>query len=293
MKLHQPDAQKPSQPQLHRHSQSPATSLQLWDYLSSSDGSVGSRVVHGNTQSHMSSPVGVLTHGIAGQAIMQYSQQYPVAPSITVPYQLSGGVQNQMVPYNNRVPMLSSQSNHISHLSSADTQRSVVARLPGRNLRENAVRTPRMNDDRNHNRSSTHNVVEPGRIKAGVDVRTTIMLRNIPNKMQQAELKDVVDDSSFGKYDFMYLRIDFQNECNVGYAFINFVDPLDIVDFWNARAGTSWDTHGSNKIAEISYATIQGKDCLVSKFRNSSVMLEAPEYRPKVCLFVSQHEDFD
>jgi hypothetical protein len=28
---------------------------------------------------------------------------------------------------------------------------------------------------------------------------------------------------------------------------------------------------------------IQGKDCLVQKFRNSSVMLEAPHYRPKVC----------
>ncbi|KAM0248182.1 hypothetical protein ACHAP5_003563 [Fusarium lateritium] len=30
------------------------------------------------------------------------------------------------------------------------------------------------------------------------------------------------------------------------------------------------------------YATIQGKDCLVQKFRNSSVMLEAEHYRPKV-----------
>lgn len=55
----------------------------------------------------------------------------------------------------------------------------------------------------------------------------------------------------------------------------------------------------SDKIAEISYASklqnqrrkiqmtyrreaIQGKDCLVQKFRNSSVMLEAPHYRPKV-----------
>lgn len=30
---------------------------------------------------------------------------------------------------------------------------------------------------------------------------------------------------------------------------------------------------------------IQGKDCLVQKFRNSSVMLEAPHYRPKVSYF--------
>ncbi|OBR13870.1 Meiosis protein mei2 [Colletotrichum higginsianum IMI 349063] len=38
----------------------------------------------------------------------------------------------------------------------------------------------------------------------------------------------------------------------------------------------------SDKVAEISYATIQGKDCLVQKFRNSSVMLEAAHYRPKL-----------
>lgn len=33
------------------------------------------------------------------------------------------------------------------------------------------------------------------------------MLRNIPNKIDQAMLKDIVDETSHGKYDFMYLRI--------------------------------------------------------------------------------------
>ncbi|KAK7739591.1 hypothetical protein SLS63_001937 [Diaporthe eres] len=108
------------------------------------------------------------------------------------------------------------------------------------------------------------------------------MLRNIPNKVDQKMLKRIVDESSWGKYDFMYLRIDFANDCNVGYAFINFVDPLDIIDFVNKRANKRWNCFRSDKIAEISYATIQGKDCLVQKFRNSSVMLEAHHYRPKL-----------
>lgn len=39
------------------------------------------------------------------------------------------------------------------------------------------------------------------------------MLRNIPNKVDQSMLKRIVDESSWGKYDFMYLRIDFANDC--------------------------------------------------------------------------------
>ncbi|KAK7938077.1 RNA recognition motif domain-containing protein [Apiospora aurea] len=132
------------------------------------------------------------------------------------------------------------------------------------------------------NTSSQHNHVDISRIREGIDVRTTIMLRNIPNKVDQAMLKRIVDDSSWGKYDFMYLRIDFANDCNVGYAFINFVDPLDIIDFVRARGNQRWNCFKSDKVAEISYATIQGKDCLVQKFRNSSVMLEAAHYRPKL-----------
>ncbi|RYP92219.1 hypothetical protein DL770_001638 [Monosporascus sp. CRB-9-2] len=136
-----------------------------------------------------------------------------------------------------------------------------------------------------YNPNTHHNHVDVNCIREGTDVRTTIMLRNIPNKVDQEMLKDIVDQSSKGKYDFMYLRIDFANDCNVGYAFINFVDPLDIIDFVNARGNKRWNCFKSDKVAEISYATIQGKDCLVQKFRNSSVMLEQPHYRPKASLF--------
>ncbi|KAL2200887.1 hypothetical protein P885DRAFT_25717 [Corynascus similis CBS 632.67] len=62
--------------------------------------------------------------------------------------------------------------------------------------------------------ASHHNHVDVNRIRDGIDVRTTIMLRNIPNKVDQAMLKSIIDESSWGKYDFMYLRIDFANDCN-------------------------------------------------------------------------------
>ncbi|KAI2637518.1 RNA recognition motif 2-domain-containing protein [Xylaria nigripes] len=151
--------------------------------------------------------------------------------------------------------------------------------LPTLNRRQNATRISR---SPHYQQSNSHNHVDVNRIREGTDVRTTIMLRNIPNKVDQAMLKRIVDESSWGKYDFMYLRIDFANDCNVGYAFINFVDPLDIIDFVSARGNQRWNCFKSDKVAEISYATIQGKDCLVQKFRNSSVMLEAAHYRPKL-----------
>ncbi|KAI9661873.1 MAG: hypothetical protein M1821_009112 [Bathelium mastoideum] len=127
-----------------------------------------------------------------------------------------------------------------------------------------------------------HNVVSIERIANGTDVRTTVMLRNIPNKMHLVDLKKFVDRSSYGKYDFIYLRIDFQNDCNVGYAFINFENSESIINFMLDINNTTWTEFHSKKIAEVSYATIQGKDCLIQKFRNSSVMKEFDGYRPKL-----------
>ncbi|GJP89136.1 hypothetical protein AnigIFM59636_011957 [Aspergillus niger] len=92
-------------------------------------------------------------------------------------------------------------------------------------------------------RMGSQNAVDIERIRLGLDVRTTIMLRNIPNKIDQAMLKAIVDETSHGKYDFMYLRIVWlptyesppmsvsdNVSASVGYAFINFEDPIDIID---------------------------------------------------------------
>lgn len=42
------------------------------------------------------------------------------------------------------------------------------------------------------------------------DARTTIMIKNIPNRIQKSDLVEIIDQKFYGAYDFIYLPIDFQ-----------------------------------------------------------------------------------
>jgi hypothetical protein len=95
-------------------------------------------------------------------------------------------------------------------------------------------------------------------------------------------LKTILDEQCFGTYDFVYLRIDFKSGCNVGYAFINFANVHGMIALIDNIERRCWVGYRSNKAAEISYATIQGREALIQKFRNSSVMQETPFCRPRL-----------
>ncbi|CAM9776157.1 unnamed protein product [Chrysoparadoxa australica] len=118
------------------------------------------------------------------------------------------------------------------------------------------------------------------KVLEGIDKRTTVMIRNIPNKYTQRMLLDEIDIQFRGSYDFFYLPIDFKNKCNVGYAFINFLDPVTIVKFYKECDGKRWANFNSEKVCAISYARIQGKSSMISRFQNSSLMEKDDEYRP-------------
>ena len=94
-------------------------------------------------------------------------------------------------------------------------------------------------------------------LPAGDDRRTTLMIKNIPNKYTQRMLLNTIDESFKGTYDFFYLPIDFKNKCNVGYAFINMVQPGYIVPFVQKFDHKKWDKFNSEKVCQISYARIQ------------------------------------
>eukprot|EP00899_Mesostigma_viride_P022819 jgi/Mesvir1/3721/Mv14999-RA.1 len=124
------------------------------------------------------------------------------------------------------------------------------------------------------------------RIYQDLDVRTTLMIKNIPNKYTQKMLLQAIDDRHKGSYDFFYLPIDFKNKCNVGYAFINLTHHHKIPPFFQAFNGKKWDKFNSEKVAELAYARIQGKQALIAHFQNSSLMNEDKRCRP--VLFCSQ-----
>ena len=97
-------------------------------------------------------------------------------------------------------------------------------------------------------------------------------------------------------FDFFYLPIDFKNKCNKGYAFINFIEPKTIVSFHREFAGQRWKVFNSEKVCELSYARIQGKNAMIARFQNSSLMRKEPEYRPLIFHSIGplqgQREDF-
>ncbi|KAM0907159.1 hypothetical protein ACQ4PT_016307 [Festuca glaucescens] len=145
-------------------------------------------------------------------------------------------------------------------------------------------------NDRMRSRRHDGNSVQPenkrqfeldiDRIAKGEDSRTTLMIKNIPNKYNCKLLLAVIDENHRGTYDFVYLPIDFKNKCNVGYAFINMTDLQHIIPFYKTFNGKRWEKFNSEKVASLAYGRIQGRSDLISHFRNSSLMTEDKWCRP-------------
>ena len=213
------------------------------------------------------------------------------------------------VPARRRLPQLQSIPEGVSltpttrqYRGSDPTLHTPVTLIPGATYvpqsgsYPSAVQTPSTGPTPPSGQRSTHrrllqhgpNYIDRERVKEGIDVRTTIMVCNIPNEMTIDQFKSVVDSVCFGRYDFIYLRIDFAKNTNVGYAFVNFLTPVDMMKFVDRFdgqeyiAGMGYHPKKGPRLGEMAYATNQGQDSVIEKFRNSSIMCEYPGYRPKL-----------
>lgn len=120
---------------------------------------------------------------------------------------------------------------------------------------------------------------------------TTVMLRNIPNKYTTDMLLDQFKEHGFSRleFDFMYNPIDFKNQCNVGFCFVNFRHHDRAVKFIEAFENYRLPATNSNKICSVCWARIQGREANVAHYKDSPI---APEYRPWLFDQIGEREPF-
>ncbi|KAJ9180465.1 hypothetical protein P3X46_008703 [Hevea brasiliensis] len=169
-------------------------------------------------------------------------------------------------PHHQRSPIFPSRSQMIPMTNSFDS--------PSERGRS------RKNEGSNNQADKKQYELDIDRILRGEDHRTTLMIKNIPNKYTSKMLLAAIDEQHKGTYDFIYLPIDFKNKCNVGYAFINMISPSQIIPFYQVFNGKKWEKFNSEKVASLAYARIQGKAALIAHFQNSSLMNEDKRCRP-------------
>lgn len=128
-----------------------------------------------------------------------------------------------------------------------------------------------------------HNQISLESIINGQDKRTTLMIKNIPNKYTISTFLQEINVNFHNKYDIFYLPIDYGNKCNLGFAFINFVDSMHIIDFYETYRGKKWKRFNSEKICDLVYGKIQGKQELIAHFEKGKVLLfESEDKRPLI-----------
>ncbi len=98
------------------------------------------------------------------------------------------------------------------------------------------------------------------------DKRTTLMVKNIPNKFNQNLLLSIIDQNFKGTYDLFIMPTDVNKSKNFGYCFINFTSVYYIPYFYFLFNGKMWSRTNSKKICELTYSKVQGKNDLLGHY---------------------------
>mmetsp|Transcript_21348 Transcript_21348/g.47237 ORF Transcript_21348/g.47237 Transcript_21348/m.47237 type:complete len:426 (-) Transcript_21348:142-1419(-) len=104
---------------------------------------------------------------------------------------------------------------------------------------------------------------------------TSLMICNIPCRVTQPQLAQVVDSLGFeNQYNFLYLPSGSRSSAgssNLGYGFINFADPENAEKFKRAFINYRFDGTSSQKVCRVRPAYIQGLENNLQHFgRNGS-----------------------
>ena len=111
----------------------------------------------------------------------------------------------------------------------------------------------------------------------GREKRTSVRIKNIPVKYSNQDFMKEIDtrmgfnmNINYRNYDLFYLPMNYSNTRNLGYAFINFVDPICIIDFLYRFKGIKLKSSNCHKECQITFAKYQGRKEITSHLLNSS-----------------------
>eukprot|EP00913_Durusdinium_trenchii_P020211 g18990.t1 len=116
------------------------------------------------------------------------------------------------------------------------------------------------------------------------------MLRNLPNNYTRDMLLTLLEQKGFsGRFDFIYLPMDFCRDANLGYAFVNLCDNAALTQLWRRFDGFCDWSLPSSKVCEVKMSgPHQGFKAHVERYRmpgpNSPVMHRSvpDEYKPVI-----------
>jgi RNA recognition motif-containing protein len=147
---------------------------------------------------------------------------------------------------------------------------------------------------RGPNKAQKSNKYDDGPRLVWKDTVTTVMVRNLHNRVTQRDLLYDLHSNGFDSaFDFLYLPIDIDTNRNRGYFFINFASPelakIFKEHYEDLRMAGKRNICKSGKLLKISPAFLQGLAANFVHYSTARVKRGPPETRP---LFL-RHPDKD
>ena len=108
--------------------------------------------------------------------------------------------------------------------------------------------------------------VNPKNIMLGIDRRTSIIIKNIPDDISSEQFKSIV--LKYNPFiDFFYVPINIRTRKRLRVAFVNVLNYAQIVPIYMGLIYRSKFVYNSHEIEmEICYSKVQGKNQLIQRF---------------------------
>ena len=108
-------------------------------------------------------------------------------------------------------------------------------------------------------------IVNPKNCVLGLDKRTSIIIKNIPDYISDEQFKNIV--LNFNKeIDFFFVPMNIKTRKNLRVAFVNVLDYKQIVPIYMGLYKMKFVYSSPNIEMEICYSKVQGKEQLLRRF---------------------------